>query len=300
MQKTSVMTIVVLLLSVGLLGTASAQLTGHYPLGAEGIRAASVPPPGLYLKNYFFYYESDVYRDGQGGNNGMGLDLDAFVFCPRLIWMTGDTVLGADFGMDVLLPLNYTDLEMDTVNFRTHDLSIGDMCIEPILLGWHCDNYDIGAGLAFWIPTGDREADNPATPGKDFYTTMFTLGGTYYFDAERTLSASILGRYELHGDMRHDDIRPGDNLLFEWGVAKTIMPCVDLGVVGYNQWQLTDDTGDDVTWNDVHDRVGAIGPEVQVFFPEYTTFVSFRWEWEYSAVDRPEGSTAVLTITKIF
>ena len=286
---------------VGIIGGAAFGETGHYPLGSEGIKAATLPPPGKYLRTYISYYSANVLRNSQGNNAGVGLDLDALAVVPRFVWMTDQKVFGADYGMDMLLPLIYTDFELDTFGFKQHDFCFGDLFVEPIDLIWRQERYDIAAAFGLWMPTGKYDKTNPASPGKDFWTSMFTFGGTYYMDPEKTCTASILGRYEIHSDKDHTDVRPGQNILFEWGVGKAFAKVWEAGVVGYAQWQLTDDSGSDVTWDkSLHDRVAAIGPEVSVFIPPMKTFISLRALWEFSAVDRPEGTTVTLTATKIF
>jgi len=285
-------------------GTAQGQLSGHYPLGSEGIKAATLPPPGMYLRTYTSFYTANVYRNWSAipGRPDEGMDLDALAVVPRFIWMTDQKILGADYGMDFLVPLIYTDFEINTPGgwVKDNDTCVGDICVEPVDLAWHGGNYDIGAAVAVWMPTGKYNDDRLASPGKDFWTTMFTLGGTYYLDEEKTWSGSVLGRYEINSEMDELDAEPGDDILFEWGLGKTLAKVWDVGVIGYCQWQLTDDSGDDVTWDEsVHDRVAGIGPEVSVFIPPAMMFISARCAWEFSAVDRPEGTTVTLTLTKI-
>jgi hypothetical protein len=301
MRKTIGMVMVVLVVAGLLLVTQVSGETGHYPLGSEGIKGATLPPPGLYLKTYTSFYTANSLRDRSGKDDGSGLDLDALAIVPRLVYMTDHKILGADYGMDVLIPFVQTDLELDTYGVKFNDFCWGDLFVEPIDLAWHGDRYDIGAAFGVWMPTGKYNKNNPASPGKDFWTTMFTLGGTYYLDEEKSWSASILGRYEIHSYKDHTDVKPGQNVLFEWGVGKTIEKVWEVGVAGYAQWQLTDDKGSDVTYDaGVHDRVAAIGPEVTVFIPPAKVFLSLRTLFEFSAVDRPEGTTTTLTVIKIF
>ena len=37
-----------------------AQPTAHYPPGIEGIKGASLPPPGFYLRDYNYAYFAEV------------------------------------------------------------------------------------------------------------------------------------------------------------------------------------------------------------------------------------------------
>ena len=301
-MRTRARIVVTVMVLTGILcGTTWAGETGHYPLGSEGIKAATLPPPGLYLKTYNTFYTANVGRDSGGDNDGTGLDLDVLALVPRLIWMTDIKILGADYGMDFLVPFQTIDVELDTFGLKWNESCLGDMFIEPVDLAWHGERYDIGAAFGLWMPTGKYNKTNPASPGKDFWTSMFTLGGTYYLNEEKSLSASVLSRYEIHSEKDHTEVRPGHDVVIEWGVGQSFAQVWEAGVVGYAQWQVTDDNGDDVVWDkSVHDRVAAIGPEVSVFIPEVKASVGIRALWEFSAVDRPEGTTVTLTIIKIF
>jgi len=77
----------------------------HYPVGAEGIKGASLPPPGIYLRDYNFFYTADKV-------NGLpfGVDIFAYVQAPRLIWMTKEEIFGANYGMDVIVPFAYKNV----------------------------------------------------------------------------------------------------------------------------------------------------------------------------------------------
>ena len=57
------------LLAVGfaaLPGLLSAQPSAHYAPGVEGIKAASLPPPGVYFRDYSYFYTADQLNDSSG------------------------------------------------------------------------------------------------------------------------------------------------------------------------------------------------------------------------------------------
>ena len=61
------------LLTVGLFtlpNCLQAQPTAHYPAGLEGIKAATLPPPGVYLRDYNWFYYSDQYNNATGNKVG--------------------------------------------------------------------------------------------------------------------------------------------------------------------------------------------------------------------------------------
>jgi len=288
-----------ILLLIAFCDIAPAQNTGHYVNGVEGIKAASLPPPGLYLRLYTVSYEADTMKAPDGTTvDGLGFELGVLATVGRLVWVTDKKLFGANYAMDVIFPYTSTHLQMDGIGLNDRRSSLADIAIEPLVLSWNRKRFDTSFGVAFYLPTGDFSLDEPASPGKDFRTTMLTLGGTYYMDAGRLWSASILSRYEMHGRSDAIGTRPGDDFHFEWGVARNIRKFGDLGLTGYCQWQVSADDGAGA--NGFKDRVFAVGPEVAKLFPKAKLIGSLRAQWEFGAEDRPQGRILSMTLTKIF
>jgi hypothetical protein len=85
MKETKLVRSTLLLLASGLLSlTLQAQpiVAGHYPVGAEGIKGGSLPPPGVYFRDYNFFYFADNFKDGPPQ-----FDIFAYINAPRLIWI---------------------------------------------------------------------------------------------------------------------------------------------------------------------------------------------------------------------
>lgn len=282
-------------------GIAGAGETGHYVSGVEGIKGASVPGPGFYYKIYNVLYNANTLTDDKGSELDVDFDVTVFASAHRFIWVTPVKILGADFLMDTTIPLISTDISIRAAGISDNAFGLGDICIEPFALSWHGRRYDAAFGLAAYLPVGKYDVDDPASPGKDFWTMMITLGATCYMDEEKTWSASILSRYEIHSEKESSDITPGNDFHFEWGFGKTLAKLWDVGIAGYCHWQVTDDSGSDVTWEkSVHDRVYALGPEISRFFPSLMLGFSLKHLWEFDAKDRSEGYATVLNLTKAF
>ena len=270
-------------------GVAQAQIVaGHYPAGAEGIKAGSLPPPGLYLRDYSFYYSADTYKDGPPS-----FDISAFINAPRVIWMTDKKVLGASYGMDVIVPFGYMDWEV--MGSHGHHFGLGDISVEPLLLSWNLGQFDLAAGYAFWAPTGDFKVGQPDLISKGYWSHMLTAGGTWHIDEAKTWAFSILNRYEFAHEQKDTHIDPGQVYTVEWGLSKSVTKTIDVGCVGYCQRQTTLDSSSPLL-----DRVVGVGPEVSAFWPGLGLFTSLRWNFEFGAQDRPEGQRVTLTLTKIF
>ncbi|UCD74837.1 MAG: transporter [Phycisphaerales bacterium] len=275
--------------------------TCHYVNGTEGIKAATLPPPGFYWRSYNVWYTADTITDSQTDDLPFDFDLEVLATTQRFLWITDFKLFGADYGVSAVIPLVSTDLEMKGAGIDDREFGLGDIAVEPLVLAWHGKRYDLSFGAALYVPTGEYSPNKPASPGKDQWTGMFTGGATLYLDAEKTWSASILARYEIHSAKREQNIKAGDDFHFEWGVGKTVAEGWDVGVAGYCHWQVNDDSGTDVTWDPtVRDSVFAIGPEVAGFIPQAGLGLSLRVLWEFEAADRSEGIVSTLTLTKAF
>lgn len=270
----------------------------EYPNGIEGIKAGSLPPPGFYYKMYNVLYSADTLTDKDGDEVNADFDLSLFVNAHRFIWVSDMKILGGNYAADVIIPLMNVDLKIGAFGIDDSQFGLGDIAIEPFILAWHGPRYDAAFGLGGFVPSGKYDKTEPASPGKDMWTGMITLGGTYYFDAQKTWSASVLSRYEIHGEKEDTNVTPGDDFHFEWGIGKTVAKVWDVGVSGYCQWQMSEDSGPGTT--DAKDSVYAIGPEISAFIPSAKLFLNLRSVWEFGAKDRSEGSFTTLTFTKIF
>jgi len=294
--------IIILCLSLTMpLATCTGE-TGHYPLGVEGIKGPTIPGPGFYYKLYNIFYDSDDLKDRNKHKKQLGYHAVLYTNFHRFIRVWDKKILGGDYFTDFAVPINYTDVEFNDDGIKDNSFSLGDIFLEPFGISWHGDRYDTAIAVAAFVPTGHFNPDSTASPGRGHLTGLFSVGITYYLDAEKTWSFALLPRYEIHTKKRRNiDIRPGDNFLFEWGLGKSLPKDWQVGLAGYGQWQVTDDSGSDITWDkNVHDRAFAVGPEVTKFIPKWKLNVSVRAQWEFESKDRAEGTVVNITFLKLF
>lgn len=282
-----------------------AQPTAHYVPGIEGLKAASLPPPGIYLRDYNVFYISSTLNDSHGNSIG-GADPEAFIYAnvPRLLWITDMTLFGGSIGFDALLPLQYTDLEANTPGGRFDDdnFGIGDMFAE-VTWSAHSAHWDWALGYGIWAPTGDSSSDALTTEaGLGYWGQMITAGATFYPDAEKKWALSVLNRYEINSEKDDTQYSPGDAWTIEGGLSRALSPTIDLGLVGYYQMQASKGSGADASSypSSSRDEVAGVGPEISVFYPRHTLGWSLRYLYEFMAEDRLQGHTIVLTLTKRF
>lgn len=277
-----------------------AQPTAHYVPGVEGIKGASLPPPGWYVRDYNYFYSADQLNDASGNKNAPA-DLDAFTYANVLrgIWITDTKFLGGFAGVDALLPFVEQHVTANTPGgpFKGNTFGIGDFFAESTL-SWHLQQFDFSGAIGLWVPTGrSPSTPGPTTmPGLGCWSPMLTAGATWYIDEQKTWAVSALNRYEFNTRQRFTHITPGEAYTLEWGVSKTLAKVIDVGAVGYYQQKVTEDRGTGASG--ARDRVAAVGPEISVAFPKQMFFVSARYLYEFMAESRAQGQTVALTLTK--
>ena len=271
-------------------GLLLAQSSAHYTPGIEGIKGASLPPPGFYAKDYNVAYYATRVNDASGNEHSpSGFETFAYVNVPRAIWITDTKFLGGYVGVDALLPLVYQHLQM--AGYDNGTFGIGDFYAEGTL-SWHVKQFDFAVASGIWAPTGDF-APNSTRAGMGYWTFMQTAGATWYIDEAKTWAVSALNRFEFNTEQRDTHITYGDAYTLEWGISKSVCKEADLGVVGYYQQQVTGNSNKSPL-----NRVAAIGPEVSCMFPKQMLFLSLRYNYEFMAESRAQGHTIALTLTK--
>jgi hypothetical protein len=266
------------------------QAQTHYPAGVEGIKGSSLPPPGLYIRDYNYTYAASEYKAGPPK-----FDLFANVQAPRLVFITTKKVLGGYYGADAIVPLAYQDISM--VGFSKSRFGLGDIFIEPATLSWHFKQADFSLGYGIWMPTGDFKASDPVSPGKGFWTHMLTAGVTFYLDPEKNWSLSALNRYEFNQERKETKITPGQYWTIEWGLGRSVTKTVEMGFVGYYQGQMTEATGTYASKS--KDQIIGLGPEISFAIPKIGLSTSVRYFHETGAYLHPRGNVFNVILTKL-
>ncbi len=287
-------------LALPALALAQPSFTGLYPIGVEGLKSGTLPPPGFYLRDYNLAYYSDRLNDSRGDK--VPVDVEAFVYANaiRPIWISDFQILGAHYGCDVLIPFLYKNVKVG--NTRDDTFNLGDIFIEPLTLSWRWQRADAGVGYGIWAPTGDVDLNRvTGGTGQGSWTHMFTAGGTLYLDTTKSWALSALGRYEISHRSDDYDITPGDVLSLEGGLSKSFTPAFEAGIWAFYQGQMTDDEAHgSAVASTVRDHLVGVGPEAVWFWQKPGLFVSLRYSYEVLAENRTEGHRGTLTLTKNF
>lgn len=250
----------------------------------------------------FVIYNSVIIRER---SLELNVDLDLYSIVPAVLWNTGFQILGADYGMIGAFPFGDPSVQASLalgpdLGIEADEPAFGlqDLLVQPLWLGWRWPNADLSLAYAFYAPSGRFEQGDPDNLGLGFWTHQFQLGGAYYFLKRATALVMAL-TYEIHMNKEDVDIRPGSDLSLNYGVSQ-FLPAgpglVELGVLGYSQWQVTDDEGGDARNPNVHDQVHAIGGQLGYAMPKWHLGITLKYLHEYYAEDRFRGQALTWSI----
>ena len=285
---------------------ADAQVRGVYPTGMSATGSGFAPAPGWAYSNLFIANTRDERVGPAGetlatGEQSVHLDLNTFS------WGTAGRVFaGARFAATATIILSRNSLESDVNGSLGGGGGMGDLFVQPVMLGWTKGQYDWRAAYGIVAPTGRFEAGADDNVGAGYWTHAFSTGITYRSAEEQSNSLSAFFMYELHGKQETTDVRPGDTLTIDasWmhAAARRTNLEVQVGIVGYAQWQTTDKRGPGVTPEEGSDhyQVHALGLASSVAWPERRSSLGVKLFREFDARSTFEGYSVHLSAAFAF
>ena len=306
------------------LGPARAGELGHFGPGVLNIRDFLVPDPGFYYLQYFVWYNADTIRDRNGdkvnsinvGNTKLKVDteVDSFILAPAFVWVSPWKFLGARYGAQIVPTFGNTSVQAalrTETGFREDvdesQFAMGDLYVKPVWLGWDGAHYSAAAGYGFYAPVGKYDNGADDNIGLGFWTHEFQLATAWYPWEHRATAVTLTGTYEIHSEYDDVNITPGDRVSLNWGIsqylplndANSLM--LEVGPMGYSQWQVEKDSGSDVDKNFIpKDQVHAAGGQIGLIYTPWNAFVQFHGLQEFGAEARFEGQFFTWTIGKGF
>jgi hypothetical protein len=306
--------LVLALIIVGFASPLLGQQKGQWVPGQFGLNAGSIPDPGVTFANLALNYSASQLN-GPNGNSVPGVtgtysfwvDENIFYYVPK------HKILGGYFMPYVAL--TYANGEL-VANITGTNLSSGgggsgfaDMYVQPLNIGWHLKRADVNAGYAFTAPTGRFTQGASNNVGSGYWGNNITSGTTFYITKNKGTSANLATDWEIHGQKSGTNITPGQAFTMEWGLGqvlplkKDMSRLLQLGLVGYDQWQVSHSSGtlilsdmppisipeSKIPFYSVH----AIGVQSNFILPAKNLAFFFKYYDEYRALARVRGHTIV-------
>ena len=201
------------------------QETNHYLNGTSGLKAATLPPPGNYWLAYNYCYSADRLQGPGGetvfGATGKPLQLNVETFASAIASCLSRTRgSSAPTTPGFVVPFVYNQVQITDFGIQDSSTTFGDFYLEPFVMEWHEPRYDFGFLYGFIAPPADAASSPCPIRARNCWTNYFGFGGTYFFD-EAHLDCVHFESLRVHTKRRGQDIVPGDDFSFEWGLGKT-------------------------------------------------------------------------------
>jgi hypothetical protein len=244
-----------------------------------------------YVTVPFVYTRLEVELDGQVSAS---LNVDGFI---RLTAPDGKFVQKDISGL-------FSGSRSFSAEVDEDQFNLGDIFVQPVWLGWSGKNYSASLGYGIYAPTGDFEQGALDNTGLGFWEHQIQAAGVWYPWEHRATAVTLAATYEINHKKKDVDITPGSVFSLNFGVSQ-FLPLkkdnsllAELGVTGYSQWQVTDDSGDDASNEDVHDQVHSAGCQAGLIYAPWNAGLSARFMHEFYAEDHFRGNMFMITIGK--
>jgi hypothetical protein len=282
------------------------QERGQYLPGTAGLNSGIQAPEGFTYANLLIWYPASKFKDQDGDIVPIDFDVNLLADLNLIAYTTKAKFLGANVGMALVVPIVNTPVSLPRLGRGINPTGIGDLYVEPINLGWKLKKADVKLAYGFIAPTG-KFGDIDETTTTDYWGHEITFAATKYLNATKLTQVSVSTNFEFHHKKRHEEVKVGNNMTFEAGAGKIFVynqgrHLLQVGAVGYAEFQLTNDSGSavPVLTSDNKDRVFAVGPEIGMILPTKKFNFLMRVLPEFGARNRTQGITVVFGFVKSF
>ena len=284
------------------------QYQGHNLKGDFASNSGTQPAPGVYVLVPYYQWNMDRIKDADGDRVAAGFQgADLRAIPPAFIAITKKKLLGANYGFVVTAPFSKIRPEQTEI-LGDGSWGFTDMYVVPLYLGWHTPRADVVAGYGFFAPTGKYEVGGTDNIGLGMWSHEVQAGVTAFFDDGKRVSAATTMYLEMHSKKKDQDLKVGNLLTLEGGVAYNVPKIGGVFGVGYFlQNKVSDDSGADVPVAFLRalnlygrNRSFGIGPDVSMGVFQRGSSVGLltaRYFWETAAKSGFEGGTLFVGLT---
>ncbi len=273
-----------------------------YLKGYQDFLSGALPPEsGLYLRNDVLYYDGTVNRTVIGGRVAVSLHEQLVANVTALTYVTPLEILGGTFVMSATVPFEYLDVTagLQGGRFGTSTskdrFSLGDAFFTPALIGWSSGNFHWNAGFSFAVPSGVYHNGSLNNTSLNRWAFMPQSAITY-LDLKTGWNASAALIYVASTENPATHYQTGDIVDVDFSAGRYLSKTLQVGLVGYYEQQITNDSGSGALLGPNKLRVWALGPGATYSFMlgETPITATAKWTHEFAAQNTFEGQTFTL------
>jgi hypothetical protein len=315
MKSIRILALILLFLSILLALPAFAQQKGQYVPGQFGLNAGILPPPGFTYQNMEINYDTSTFNNANGSAVPPKPNLNIWAIENWFIYVPDVKFLGGNLGLAIVVPtIANGSLVLENLNVKGTTWGLADTWVQPLSIGWHLKRADIQIGDAIMTPTGRYTPGALNNTGSGYFGNHILMGATVYLTKNKGTSANIFSDWEAHGQRQGTSgtyKTPGQAFTDEWGLgqvlplSKDMSKLLQLGVIGYDQWQITQNGGTFAATGPLGNTlilpasslpfysVHALGGQANFIMPAKNFLLFFKYEHEYASYSHTLGTTIV-------
>jgi hypothetical protein len=266
------------------------------------------PEAGITYSNLFIFFSRDEEKGSHGeilatGQNSIMMDMNSFV------WVSKKEMArlnGAVFSASATLPIANNSLTSDVNGALSGGGGFADSYYQPFILGWRKQRVAVRAIYGFLAPTGRFSAHANTNVGSGYWTSVVASGQTIYLNPSKSTAFSAFQMYEFHGTQQGTMVHPGQTFNLDYSLTHTFLLQrslrLQLGLVGYGQWQTTDKHGPNITPEQAvaHYKVNALGFTANALLPEQKVSVGLKYFHEFECRSTFQGYTLQISAAITF
>lgn len=269
---------------------AAEQGQHNFPIGAQTLAAALLPPPGATaLYGYSLYYHADTLRGQDGDSAVPGFDADVIAAAPRLIhtWGTfGGT--GVNYGSGIVI--EGVRITVSAAGATDNDTGGTLLGFEPFNLTWSSGNWHFLSGTLVYLPLGSYDPLALANSTIHRHSLAQQFSATWM---TARWDVSLNSSVEYGFENKKTDYKSGVIGGLTWGAS--VRPFADdlrwqVGVNGFFSRQFNDDEidGDKVPGDGNRLKKMAAGPQVALWLSPASVLL-FKYQREFEVENATRG-----------
>ena len=277
-------------------------------MGMNATNSGVTPEAGITYSNLFVFFSRDEEKGPNGeilatGQNSILMDLNTFVWVSKKkMGFLG----GAVFSASATLPIANNSLTSDLNGAISGGGGFADSYYQPIILGWRKQRVAIRAIYGFLAPTGRFSAGSNTNVGSGYWTSVVASGQTIYLDSKKATAFSAFQMYEFHSTQEGTMVHPGQTFNLDYSLTHSFPVThslrLQLGLVGYGQWQTTDKQAPSMTPQQgaARYKVNALGFAANALLPEQKVSVGVKYFHEFECRSTYQGYTLQISAAITF
>jgi hypothetical protein len=273
------------LLIASLVSAQSAQATegasSNLTLGATTFTTPVFPEPGLYYSAYLNQYNSTRLNDSAGHTLIPDFKLSATVEYNQFAYITPFNFNGVQLAVGAVVPFAWVN--ENAAGQHQFVRGMGDVLLQPIMLGWRSGNVHAALVQGLYAPTGEYKPADLLSLGRNTwqYQPQLSLG---YIDpagieatSTVTFNKSRLNKKPMafFANPFGSAYQSGNELAIDFALGYNVTPHFEAGITGYVYQQTSDDKLADPAANQIFQqyfngyrgRAFALGPGFRYVTP---------------------------------